>query len=147
MQKNTLKPTSSKIRSRQIGRGGKRGKTSGRGHKGQKARAGRKIRPEVRDFIKSLPKLRGHSQDAVKRKKYWIVNVSALEERFSDGDDVHPDSLFDKGLIEKKIKPSSKKGVKVLGHGELSKKLVVSGCELSSSAKEKIEKTGGKVKS
>ncbi|MGM0629119.1 MAG: 50S ribosomal protein L15 [Patescibacteria group bacterium] len=147
MQKNTLKPTSSKIKSRQIGRGGKRGKTSGRGHKGQKARAGRKIRPEVRDFIKSLPKLRGHSQDVVERKKYWIVNVSDLENSFSDGDDVHPDSLFEKGLIDKKVKPSSKKSIKILGHGELSKKFVVSGCELSVSAKEKIEKRGGNVKS
>lgn len=145
MQKDTLKSKSPKARSRQIGRGGKRGKTSGRGHKGQKARAGRKIRPEIRDFIKTLPKLRGHSQDSVSRKKYWVINVSELESNFSAGEDVSPDSLFEKGLIDKKVKASSKKGIKILGNGELSKKLTVAGCEFSASAKEKIEKAGGKI--
>lgn len=145
MQKDTLKPTTKRIRSRQVGRGGKRGKTSGRGHKGQKARAGRKIRPEIRDFIKTIPKLRGHSSNTVSRKRYFTVNVSDIEPVFSDGERVDPQTLFEKGLIKEMIRVSSKKGVKVLGTGEISKKVTVSGCAISGTARAKIEKAGGKV--
>lgn len=145
MQKDTLKPTTKRVRSRQVGRGGKRGKTSGRGHKGQKARAGRKMRPEIRDFIKTIPKLRGHASDAVSRKKYCVVNVSDIESAFIDGDRVDLKTLFEKGLVKERVRISAKKGVKVLGNGKITKKVTVSGCSLSESARVKIEKAGGKV--
>ena len=63
MQLHQLQPKHSKKRKKIVGRGGKRGKTSGRGHKGQKARAGHRIRPEERDAIKKIPKKRGHGKN------------------------------------------------------------------------------------
>ncbi|MBX4195923.1 hypothetical protein KW796_03165 [Candidatus Parcubacteria bacterium] len=66
MQFHTLKPKTRRKKSAQVGRGGKRGKTSGRGTKGQNARAGRKKRPEIRDFIKRFPKLRGRGKSSFK---------------------------------------------------------------------------------
>jgi large subunit ribosomal protein L15 len=67
MQYNNLKPKTKRKRSQSVGRGGKRGKTAGRGTKGQNARAGRKKRPELRDFIKRFPKLRGRGKNSFKR--------------------------------------------------------------------------------
>lgn len=69
MQWNTLKPRTKRKKSRSVGRGGKRGKTSGRGTKGQNARAGRKKRPEIRDFIKRFPKLRGRGKNSLKSRQ------------------------------------------------------------------------------
>lgn len=66
MQLHTLKSRTPRKSSAQVGRGGKRGKTSGRGTKGQNARAGRKKRPEIRDFIKRFPKLRGRGKNSFK---------------------------------------------------------------------------------
>lgn len=66
MQYHTLKSKTKNIKSKQVGRGGKRGKTSGKGTKGQNARAGRKKRPELRDFIKRFPKLRGRGKSSFK---------------------------------------------------------------------------------
>jgi ribosomal protein L15 len=66
MQWHTLKPKTKRKKSAQVGRGGKRGKTAGRGTKGQNARAGRKKRPEIRDFIKRFPKLRGRGKSSLK---------------------------------------------------------------------------------
>lgn len=143
MQKDSLKPKSKRIKSRQVGRGGKRGKTSGKGHKGQKARAGSKIRPEIRDYIKTIPKLRGHSSKTVSRNKCYAVNTKDLEDNFSDGDEVNPKSVLEKGLLKVKKSVSSKVKIKILANGDLSKKLKVSGCYLSETAKEKIEKAGG----
>jgi large subunit ribosomal protein L15 len=66
MQFHTLKRKTANKKARQVGRGGTRGKTSGRGTKGQNARAGRKKRPELRDFIKRVPKLRGRGKSSLK---------------------------------------------------------------------------------
>ena len=106
----------------QVGRGGKRGKTSGRGTKGQKARAGHKIRPEIRDMIKRLPKLRGRGISAFKSLtvKPLVVNLGSLGV-FAAGDKVTPTTLIDKNII------STYKGrvpaVKILGNGDISIKL------------------------
>lgn len=145
MQIDTLKPKTKRKKSKQIGRGGKRGKTSGKGHKGQKARAGHKIRPAERDFIKKIPKLRGHSSKKINRNKAYIVNLKDLEKIFSAGDEINPESLIEKGLIKIKKRVSSKIRVKILADGELSKKFTVSACEVSQTSKEKIEKAGGKI--
>lgn len=142
MQIHTLQRKTKNKKSRSVGRGGKRGKTSGRGTKGQKARAGGKLRPEVRDFIKRLPKLRGYSVQSIQTKPA-VVNLGDLETAFSAGDAVNPQTLAQKGLVT--AKKSSKVSVKILGGGELSKKLSVSGCTVSASAKAAIEKAGGTV--
>jgi large subunit ribosomal protein L15 len=127
----------------QIGRGGKRGKTSGSGHKGQKARAGHRIRPEIRDLIKKLPKLRGRGASSFKSivQKAGVVNVSDLVRVGSP--EITPASLVKARLIRRvsgKIPP-----VKVLGTGEIDIKVSVSGCLVSAVAREKIEKAGGSI--
>ncbi len=142
MQIHNIKRKTKNKTSASVGRGGKRGKTSGRGTKGQKARAGGKLRPEIRDFIKRVPKLRGYAFKSIYTKSI-SVNVGVLDKSFSNGDSITPSTLIEKGVI------SGRKGtrpfVKVLSGGEISKKLNVSGCLVSVSAKEKIEKAGGSV--
>lgn len=125
-----------------IGRGGKRGKTSGRGTKGQNARAGRKKRPEMRDIIKKIPKLRGYRFAPVSGKAV-PVSLEAIGKVFSKGGDVNPQTLAEKGIIT--MKGGTYPTVKILGDGELSAKISVSGCNVSASAQEKIAKAGGSV--
>lgn len=149
MQLHELKPLSPKKTAKRIGRGGKRGKTSGRGGKGQTARAGNSTRPEMRDFIKKLPKLRGHGVNrarTVNAEKVhpMVVNVSALEAAFAAGATVTPKTLVAAGVIETVAKRAPM--VKILGNGELKKKLVIENCQVSQSAKAKVEAAGGSVK-
>ncbi len=142
MQLNNLKRNTKKQSSHSVGRGGKRGKTSGRGTKGQKARAGRKIRPEIRDVIMRLPKLRGYRFKS-RFKDSFAVNVKQLEAKFSGGDIVSPESLVEKGIVsrgEGKIP-----AIKILSVGDLTKKFTVKGCAVSSGARAKIEKAGGTI--
>jgi len=126
-----------------VGRGGKRGKTSGRGGKGQTARAGHKVRPEWRDIIKKIPKLRGYSFKGFQGKSN-VVNVSQLEAVFPNNGLVNPSTLVKMGIFE--IKAGKNPRVKVLALGDISKKLTISGCKVSAEAKVKIEKAGGIVK-
>ncbi len=129
-----------------VGRGGKRGKTSGRGGKGQTARAGHKIRPEWRDFIKRMPKLRGYSFQSITgvREPVVVINLNLINEAFKDGAVVKPSTLFSHGLVAQ-YKGKNQK-IKVLGSGEIKKKVTLVGCTVSKSAREKIEKAGGSVK-
>ncbi|MFT5036738.1 MAG: large subunit ribosomal protein L15 [Candidatus Azotimanducaceae bacterium] len=148
MQLHELKPRTARKDTKRVGRGGKRGKTSGKGHKGQNARAGNSSRPEMREIIKKLPKLRGHGinrADTVNSEKVQatVVNVAALEAAFKSGDAVNPKTLVAAGVIDTRRKKAPK--VKILGTGDLAKKLVVSGCTVSTTAKEKIEKAGGSI--
>ena len=147
MQLHNIKKNSSNKTSIKIGRGGKRGKTSGRGMKGQKARAGTSGRPAMRDIIKKLPKLRGHGVNGNKNKaiinKHFAINLSQLESAYTDGEKVNSVTLFEKGLIEKK--KGKLPWVKILGNGEITKKIEIEGLKISATAKEKIEKAGGKV--
>jgi len=143
MQLNTLKRQHPNKKARQVGRGGTRGKTSGRGGKGQTARAGNKRRPEIRDIIKKLPKLRGYRFKSTSKTKMSPVNVQALNV-FETGAVVTPASLLEKELIRRVggILPE----VKILGTGEISKKLSIVDCKVSASARTKIEKAGGSIK-
>ena len=142
MQTITLKREHPNKKATQVGRGGTRGKTSGRGGKGQTARAGNKRRPEIRDIIKKLPKLRGYRFSSYEVKSS-PVNLDALN-IFKEGEVVNPESLFEKNLVRKVrgVIPH----VKILGNGEVSKKLSVVDCKISASARTKIEKAGGTVK-
>ena len=143
MQIHNIKKNKANKTGIKIGRGGKRGKTSGKGHKGQKARAGNSGRPEIRDMIKKLPKLRGYKFNSIKDSAI-PVNVSVLEENFADGEKVNPRTLIAKKIVNRK---SGKIPViKILGTGEITKKISISGCKVSGTAKTKVEKAGGLVK-
>ena len=122
------------------GAGSGNGKTAGKGHKGQNARSGGGVRPGFEGgqipLYRRLPK-RGFTN--VFAKEYAIVNVCDLN-AFEDGAVINADVLKEAGLIKK-----LNDGVKVLGNGELTKKLTVNAAAFSASAKEKIEKAGGKA--
>ena len=126
---------------KRIGRGpaSGQGKTAGKGHKGQKARAGRGMRPGFEGgqmpLQRRLPK-RGFNN--IFAKEIAIVNVGALDKAFEDGAVVDAAALLAKGLVKKELD-----GIKVLGNGELTKKLTVKAAAFSKEAKAKIEKAGG----
>ena len=142
MQLHQIKIKISKPKKR-IGRGGKRGTYSGRGNKGQKSRAGRKMRPEWRDLLKKIPKLRGYKFKPVNAKMV-VLNLARLNELFKEHETINIESLLKKGLIAKMNKKIP--AVKILGDGEVNKKLIIEGLKISASAKEKIEKAGGTIK-
>ena len=122
------------------GAGSGNGKTAGRGHKGQWARSGGGVRPGFEGgqmpLARRLPK-RGFNN--IFGTTYAPVNVSALE-RFENGSEVTTELLLETGVISKALD-----GVKILGNGELTKSLTVKAAAFSASAKEKIEKAGGKA--
>ena len=95
MQKHNLKRLHKNKKTRTIGRAGGRGKTSGRGTKGQNARAGHKKRPEIRDFIKRVPKLRGRGKNLNTsiQTKAFAVNLGDLNKTFKDGDIINPEKF------------------------------------------------------
>ncbi|GAA3025430.1 50S ribosomal protein L15 [Tetragenococcus solitarius] len=132
---------SRRVRNR-VGRGSSsgNGKTSGRGQKGQKARSGGGTRLGFEggqtELFRRLPK-RGFTN--VNRKDYAIINLDVLN-NFEDGTEVTPTVLAEAGFVKKQ-----KAGVKVLGNGELTKKLTVKAAKFSKSAQEAIEAAGGSI--
>ncbi len=122
------------------GPGSGNGKTAGKGHKGQNARSGGGVRPGFEGgqmpLARRLPK-RGFNN--IFATKYATINVSDLE-RFEDGAVVDAAAIKEAGLLKKTLD-----GVKILGNGEVTKKLTVKVTAFSGSAKEKIEKAGGKA--
>lgn len=143
MRLEELKPAEgsthrAKIVGRGIGSG--TGKTSGKGHKGQNARSGGGVRPGFEGgqmpLYRRLPK-RGFKN--IFAKQYVSINVEELN-KFDDGAEVTAEALMDKGIISKALD-----GVKILGRGEVTKKVNVKVAKYSASAKEKIEKAGGKA--
>ncbi len=139
MQLHQLQPTIKSKNKKRIGRGGKRGTYSGKGQKGQKARAGHRIRPAERDLIQRLPKLRGYKFKPLKRKPA-VLNLSDLEKKIK-GDIINKETLFQAGLIKK-----TDKNIKILANGEIKKPFKIEGIKISESAKKKIESAGGSVK-
>jgi large subunit ribosomal protein L15 len=156
MQMHTLKPKHPRKKHKRIGRGGKRGTTSGQGTKGQKSRAGASVRPGFRGgdnrIWQLFPKQRGasskpgnksphrkHRYYSIKRYKPWEVNLTELGP-FRDGDTVSLTTLTEKGIV-----PAGAYRAKILGNGELKKKLTFSGVAVSASVRAKIEKAGGTV--
>ena len=148
MQLNNIKRDNKNKSAKRVGRGGKRGKTSGAGMKGQKARTGNSTRPELRDIIKKIPKLRGHGVHGNKNKaiinKYFAVNLEQLDKKYLDDDVVNKESLVKVGLIERKKGRIPR--VKILARGNINKKIMIDGLLISQSAKKAIEKAGGSVK-
>jgi large subunit ribosomal protein L15 len=139
MQLDKIKEAKLKNKKRQIGRGGKRGVYSGRGIKGQGSRAGtHKKAPITKNLIKRYPKLRGHGAKMRKIiQPLTIVNVSILNDKFNQDELVTPQILYQKGII-RKIKGKIPQ-VKILGTGELKKKIKIENCLVSKSVKEKLE--------
>lgn len=135
-------PGSTKERKR-IGRGpaSGQGKTAGKGHKGQKARAGRGMQIGFEGgqmpLQRRIPK-RGFNN--IFRKEFATVNIASLDKVFNDGDVVTIEALVASGLVKKTLD-----GVKVLGNGEIAKKLTVQVNAYSETAKSKIEAAGGKA--
>ena len=145
MNLHNLKPRpGAKHRVKRLGCGESSGlaKTSGRGHKGQKSRSGGGVRPGFEGgqmpLHRRLPK-RGFNNTRF-QDKIAVVNVADLDGRFEDGATVNMESLKEARLVK-----GTYDAVKVLGDGELTKKLTVEGCKVSASAKEKIEKAGGAI--
>ncbi len=143
MQIHNLKRDHKNKRDRLVGRGGKHAKTSGRGGKGQTARAGNKRRPELRDIIKKLPKHRGYQFQSFQVKPIG-VSLDLLTKAYPKGGAVSPATLLEAKVIKKK------KGwlpeVKILnGKEAFNVTIQVSGCTVSDTAKEKISKAGGSV--
>lgn len=152
MQLHELKPQQKKKPSARVGRGGKRGTYSGHGQKGQKARAGARIRPGFQGgstpVWKAFPKQRGatkkvdvkHKTFSLTNGKPAVVNLDVINKHFNAGETVNPKSLVTKGLIS-----STKYGVKILSQGVLDKKLKFARVESSKAAREKIEKSGSVI--
>jgi len=143
MKLDELQPAEgSKFSTKRVGRGigSGTGKTSGKGHKGQKARSGGGVRPGFEGgqmpLYRRLPK-RGFNN--IFAKQYVTINVADLE-KFEDGTVVTAELLKESGVVSKTLD-----GIKILGRGELTKKLEVKVAKFSASAAEKIEKAGGKA--
>ncbi len=144
MQLHTLKRKTQRQTKQQVGRGSKRGKTSGRGQKGQTSRAGRKLRPEIREVIKKIPKLRGRGKNMNKsfEIKPVVLNVSYFAE-IENGTVLTPQKLVDLKLV--KLLKGKVPKVKILANGEITNSLTFKKFTISKAAIEKIEKAGGKV--
>ncbi|MGI5897733.1 MAG: 50S ribosomal protein L15 [Candidatus Dojkabacteria bacterium] len=134
------------MKSKRLGRGygsGVGGHTVGRGTKGQKSRSGHKSLQFFEGgnvpFFRRMPKYKGFNRKF--KEEASAVNVGTLEKYFESGDTVSPENLKSKGIVKK----NSKK-IKILGNGDLKKKLTIEGIELSTTAIEKIKKSGGVIK-
>ncbi|WP_182201171.1 50S ribosomal protein L15 [Paraliobacillus salinarum] len=142
MKLHELEPSQARKKRNRVGRGmsSGNGKTSGRGHKGQKARSGGGVRLGFEGgqmpLFQRLPK-RGFTN--IHRKEFAIVNLDTLN-KFEEGTEVTPELLLETGLVSK-----LKAGIKVLGNGTMEKKLTVKAHKFSASAKEAIEAAGGKI--
>jgi large subunit ribosomal protein L15 len=152
MQLHQIHPTIRTEDRKRVGRGGKRGTFSGRGSKGQKSRAGARIRPGFRGgdnpIWKLFPKQRGASKKVeIKHALFQphypkpaVINLGKLDAYFHEGDKVTSNILVKKGIIK-----TAKKGIKILSDGELKKKLNFVGLKISKVAVEKIIKAGGTI--
>lgn len=146
MQTHELKPNTKRKKAQLRGRGGKRGKTSGRGGKGQTARAGNKRRPEMRDLIKKLPRMRGRGKNSNKTIDFgrvFPISLGMIEISYKAGEVVSIQTLLSKGLIA--ISGGKRPFVKILSQGDLTKKVTVENLPVSKEAQAKIEKAGGAV--
>lgn len=144
MKLHELKPNPGSVKERKrLGRGtaSGQGKTSGKGQKGQNSRSGGGVRPGFEGgqmpLYRRLPK-RGFTN--IFATQYAEINVEVLNEMFEDGAIITPDLLKETGILKRQLD-----GVKVLGNGEITKKLTVKANKFSKSAVEKIEAAGGKV--
>lgn len=151
MQAHQIEKPEHLLTHHRVGRGGKRGTFSGRGVKGQKSRAGHGIRPQIRDYIARIPKLRGFERKTNVSKfgkatksitPTFVINLSDLAKLGIS--EITPALLVQHNVIGRYKGKLPR--VKILGNGDLSKSVKVSGITVSASAREKIEKAGGSIK-
>lgn len=140
MQVHELTTIEKRKRKKRVGRSGARGKTSGHGQKGQKARAGHSIKPAERDLIQRIPKLRG-SKNKRKSESALVISVGMAEKLAENG------KLTRAILLSKHVIKTIKRNVKIVSQGNCSKPVVVEGIPVSRTAREKIEKAGGTINS
>jgi len=145
MQLNNIKPTRGAVHSKKrLGRGNASGTGTfcGRGCKGQGQRKSGNVRPGFEGgqtpLISRLPKLKGFTP--ISKIIYQVVNLKDLDNKYNNGEEVNVLTLLEKGLVTKKLQP-----VKILGTGNISKKITVKAHKISSTARAKILKAGGKI--
>lgn len=142
MQIHELKPLNKSKKRKRIGRGGKRGNYSGRGSKGQKSRAGARIRPQLREIINKFPKKRGEGFKTLK-ENITLVHLQDIQKIFPQGGKITPQILEKAGLIKRLA--HQKLRVKILVKGDLKANYQIQNCLLSKKAEEAIIKAKGKV--
>jgi len=130
---------------KRVGRGGKRGKTSGAGMKGQKARAGGTPRPAIRDVIKKIPKLRGHGVNRARtinpgKRLTQAISLDAISKNFEAGEVVSPATLTGKGLMDRNMNL-----VTIVANGDLDKAVVFTDVRLTKGATDKATKAGATI--
>ncbi len=138
MQTHELRTIEKRKSKKRVGRSGARGKTSGRGQKGQRARAGHSLKPAERDLIQRIPKLRG-SKNKRKSESAIVIPVGMIEHLAERG------TLTRAILLSKHVIKAIHRKVKIVSQGSCTKPVVVEGIPASKIAKEKIEKAGGSV--
>ena len=141
-------PKGANKKKRIVGRGSSsgRGTTAGKGNKGQQSRSGGKVYVGFEGGQMPLYRRIAHKgfSNYPFKKEYVCINLDQLEAKFNDGETVNKESLVAKGFVSKKA--SEKALIKILGNGDITKKLTVEANKASASAKAKIEKAGGSVK-
>ncbi|HOK17475.1 MAG TPA: uL15m family ribosomal protein [Candidatus Paceibacterota bacterium] len=143
MQIHQLKKTYKTQKKKRIGRGGKRGNYSGRGMKGQKSRAGHKIKPQIRETILKFPKKRGVKFQKIVKKPVTVL-LSDIQGKIQGDAVINPKRLKKSGLVE--IPKGERRQIKILGSNELKYKYKIENCLVSQKAKESILKAGGEIK-
>jgi len=143
MQIHQLKIKNTSKKKKRIGRGGKKGTYCGRGMKGQKSRAGRKMQPIIRELIKKYPKLRGYRFKPL-AQGLRLINLCILENSFKENEIISPEILVENKLI-RRFKGRVPE-VKILAKGNLTKKLVFESCIFSEKALEKIKELKCEIK-
>jgi len=137
-----IKPNHKPRRARRKGRGGKRGTYSGKGMKGQKSRAGAKIRPQIREAVLKFPKKRGVSFKS-RKPHYFVVSLADLKKAFPQGGVISPKKIEKQGLIP--FSGRTKYKVKILGALPLKIKYTIKGCQTSKAVAKVITEAGGKI--
>lgn len=142
MQIHQLKPNKRLSKKKRVGRGGKRGTYSGRGMKGQKSRAGAKIKPQIKELISKFPKKRGRRFKTIK-KEVQIIQLKDIVKSFPEGGIINPFKLKKAKLIKNTKNKFSI--IRILGAQPLSSKFIIKNCLVSQKVRQVIEKSGGKI--
>jgi len=143
MQLHQIKQIHKNKKAKIRGRGGKKGTYSGHGIKGQNARAGRRLKPIIRDILKRYPKLKGHR--ALNHSGLTVgINLNLIEKSYHKGETVNELTLIQKKVFD--LPRDKDYELKILGKGAISKPLVFENCKYTKSALAKIKKAKGTIK-
>ena len=143
MQVHELQPSYKNKKPQRVGRGGKRGTYSGRGCKGQKSRAGRKIKSQLKEQVLKFPKKRGAGFLVVNNKEIIEIKLPEILKVFPKGGEITPKKLAEKNLI--RIHKNKKYVVKILGPASLNVPLTIKHCLATKRVEEAVLKAGGKL--